>query len=258
MPRLGIAFLLCVGMAFALSPPIRAQMSDQLEREHFGSIAPGQYQAGDSVHFMLDRYRNDPSHAEFLLRFQGQPEVYVLYADYGSLGGSVLRYDSGAIAIQIAGWGGMTIYTDDDPDGLPATRTGDSNPPSPPSVSLSQMQGAADDEASHLGYVRNVHVSFTADWGALGSDSGLRAIAFDAMENAARGIDRFTANPAARAAFVQRVTTIHMQTNDRPLIRLTGKTLIVTFNPRDGYQGRASSRAISFALGKLFSIPMPN
>jgi len=31
--------------------------------------------------------------------------------------------------------------------------------------------------------------------------------------------------------------------------------LIVTFNPHTGYFGRASSHAISFALGKVFGIP---
>ena len=42
----------------------------------FGDIAPGTYQAGDNVRFSLDRYQN-----EFLMRFAGQPEVFVLYAD---------------------------------------------------------------------------------------------------------------------------------------------------------------------------------
>ena len=228
-------------------------MFDRIEQQHFGSIASGSYQAGDSLRFSIDRYRND-----FLMRFAGQPEVFVLYANFGSLGGRVLKYDSDAIAIQVAGWGGMTIYTDDQPQGLPAMRTGDSSGPSLPSVTLAQAQSAADDEAAHLSYARGVHVGFTADWNALSGDSGLRALAFDAMENAARGIDRFTANQAARAVFTQRVSAVHMQTSEKPIIQMSGKTLIVTFNPRQGYEGRASSRAIAFALGKLFSVPVPN
>jgi hypothetical protein len=121
------------------------------------------------------------------------------------------------------------------------------------------VQSAADDETAHLSYARGVHVNFTADWNALSGDSNLRALAFDAMENAARAIDRFTANQAARAVFTQRVSAANIQrTNDRPKIQLSGKTLIVTFNPRQGYMGRASSRAIAFALGKLFNVPMAN
>lgn len=253
MPKRGFALFLCAFLCSALAQQAGAEVFERIEQQHFGSIATGNYQAGDNLRFSIDRYRN-----EFLMRFAGQPEVFVLYADFGSLGGRVLRYDSGAIAIQVAGWGGMTVYTDDQPQGLPTARTGDSSAPSLPSVTLAQVQSAADDEAAHLSYARSVRVSFSADWNALSGDSNLRALAFDAMENAARAIDRFTANPAARAVFTQRVSAVHMQTSEKPIIQMSGKTLIVTFNPRQGYEGRASSRAIAFALGKLFSVPMSN
>jgi hypothetical protein len=253
MPNRGIALFLCAFVSCVLAMQAHAEVYDRIQQQHFGSITTGNYQAGDNLRFSIDRYRD-----EFLMRITGQQEVFVLYSDYGSLGGQVLRYDSGAIAIQVAGWGSMTIYTDDQPQGLPAVRTGDSFPPGPPSVSLSQMQSAADDEAAHLSYARGVHVSITADWNALSGDSGLRSLAFDGMENAARGIDRFTANPAARAVFTQRVSAVRMQTSEKPMIQMNGKTLIVTFDPRQGYMGRASSRAIAFALGKLFAVPFAN
>jgi Domain of unknown function (DUF4908) len=248
------AFALLFGAALmcALATQVRAQAYG-VQQERFGDIAPGTYQAGDNLRFNLDRYQN-----EFLLRFAGQPEVYVLYADFGSLGGRVLKYDSGSIAIQVAGWGGMTLYTDDRPEGLPTSRIGDSTPPSLPQISLQQFQSAADDEAAHLSYERNLHLSFSADWNAMSVDSVLRSLAFDTMENAARGIDRFTSNVAARAAFAQRVNAVRLDTSAKPYIKINGQTLIVSFNPHTGYFGRASSRAIAFALGKLFHIPFPN
>lgn len=261
MPKGGIAFF-CMALLFActvaFAPSERAQMNDRLQNEHFGSIAPGEYQAGDNVHFVLVRYDNAPYPNLFLLRFSGQPEVYVLYADYGTLGGQVLRYDSGAIAIQITGWGGLTLYTDEQPQGIAASRVGDAGLPGPAPVSMPQFQSASDDESAHLAYARGIHVGFAADMNALAADAQLRALAFDTMENAARGIDRFTANPAGHNAFAQRVTAVRFLTGDKPLIRLEGKLLTVTFNPQHGYQGRASSRAIAFALGKLFAVPIPN
>lgn len=230
-----------------------AEMNDRLTQQRFGAITAGDYQAGDALHFTLSRYGG-----EFLMHFAGESEVYVLYADYGSLGGRVLKYDSGAIAIQVAGWGGMTIYPDNQPDGLPVMRSGDDSPINLPQVSQTQIQNAADDEAAHLAYVRGLHVNFFVDWNALGGDVGTRSLAFDAMENASRGISRFTANPAARAVFAQKVATVRLQTSNKPLLQLAGKNLVVTFNPGQGYKGRASSRAIAFALGKLFAIPTPN
>lgn len=208
-------------------------------------VSPGTYQAGDR-RFSLDRYQN-----AYLMRFSGQPEIFVLYANYGSMGARVLQYDNGAIALQITGWGGMTVYTDDHPEGLPTARVGDSSPPTLPSVSMSQMQSAADDETQHLAYVRGLKISFFADPNTV-ADSAVRALAFDSMENAARGIDRFTANPAARNAFGQRINAVRMSVSDKPYIKISDRVLIVTFNPRTGFFGRASSRAISTALGKVF------
>jgi len=239
------AIALLFGVAFFCAAATQARAYGSA----FSDIAPGTYQAGDNVRFSLDRYQQ-----QFLLRFAGQPEVFVLYANFGSLGGRVLLYDSGAVALQVGSWGGMTLYTDDHPEGLPTSRVGDSAPPVLAQISLQQMQNAADDEAAHLSYVRGLHLSFVADQNAV-ADNGVRALAFDAMENAARGIDRFTANPNARGVFGQRVASVRMQTSEKPTIRITDKVLYVTFNPRTGYLGRASSRAIATALGKVFGIP---
>ena len=121
-------------------------------------------------------------------------------------------------------------------------------------ISMQQMQSAADDETAHLSYVRGLHIAFFADPNAI-NDNNVRALTFDAMENAARGIDRFTANPNARNQFGQRVASVRMSISDKPYIKISDKVLIVTFNPRTGYFGRASSRAIATALGKVFGIP---
>lgn len=247
--------ILMLHRAFAIlfGAMIACVAATQAQAQGYGAsrsafVNPGTYQAGDR-RFSLDRYEN-----AYLMRFSGQPEIFVLYANYGSMGGRVLQYDNGAIAIQTTGWGGMTVYTDDHPEGLPTARVGDSSAPSLPAISMAQMQNAADDETQHLSYVRGLKISFFADPNTV-ADSAVRALAFDSMENAARGIDRFTANPAARNAFGQRINAVRLSISDKPYIKITEHVLIVTFNPRTGFFGRASSRAISTALGKVFGIP---
>lgn len=240
------ALLFCALLACVSITQAGAGTFDRAPR--FSDINSGTYQAGDR-RFTLDRYQNT-----FLMRFAGQPEIFVLYADYGSMGARVMKYDSGVVAIQVAGWGGMTLYTDDHPEGLPTALVGESSTPVLPAISLQQFQTTADDETNHLGYVRGLKIGFSADPQAV-NDNALRALAFDTMENAARGIDRFTANPAARAAFGQRISAVRIAVADKPYIKIIDRTLIVTFNPKTGYFGRASSRAISFALGKVFGIP---
>jgi len=253
MPKSGILFafialLLCAGVAGA-----QDELGARLSMDRIADVQSGTYSAGDQIRFSLDRIAN-----HYLLRFEGDPEVYVLYADHGSLGGQVLNYDSGATALKVAGWGSLTLYTDAQLGGLPAERVGDSIVPAPTQISLAAMQNAADDEAEHLSYARRLRLSFVADWPALAADPGLRALAFDAMQNAARGIDRFAATAAARSAVLAKIDTVHILTSAKLTIDLKGKNLNVTFNPAQGFVGIASSRGIARALGRLLSVPTSN
>jgi hypothetical protein len=248
MPRRGILFafiamLACIGAG-------QAQDGMRLSLERLGDIQTGAYSISNGTTFSLDRY-ND----KYLMRFAGEPEIYVLYVDHGSLGGRVLKYDSGGTAMQISGWGAVTIYTDAQPGGLPAERTTNSTAPALPPLSLAQMQAAAGDESQHLAYARTLRIAFDADWPALTADAALRALAFDAMQNAARGIERFASNAAARAAVAAKMDSVYLTSGGRPTIALHGKTLMVTFVPAQGFAGRASSHGIARALGQLFGVP---
>lgn len=242
--RIAIAALLWV----SATTPLCAQdsLSERMTAQRLGEVEPGTYLAADTVRFSLAQDGDN-----FLLRFDGNPEVFVLYAAHASLGGRELKYDSGETALQVAGWGGMTLYTDAAPNGLPAVRTGDAVPPSPANVSLGDMQNAAGDEAEHLAYTRGLRLNFTADWGALASNGAMRAFAFDTLENAVRGLDRFSLAASGRQALASRVDTVMVASGNKPTLGINGKTLVVTFNPERGYIGRASSRAIARALEKV-------
>lgn len=253
MPRHVTLLALIATLAYTGAAVAQDDLSARMSLERIGDVRPGAYSAGDQFKFTLNRYLD-----RFLLRFANDPEIYVLYADHGSLGGRILRYDSGVTALQVSGWGAITLYTDAEPSGLPAERTGDSASPTVAQVSLAQVQTAADDEARHLAYVRHVHLKFGADWSALAGDPDMRAFAFDAMQNAARGIERFAARAAARTALAARADSVQIAAAGRPLLELRGRTLNVTFNPEQGFAGRASSRGIARGLGQLFSVPIVN
>jgi hypothetical protein len=251
MTRQGFAFAAHVAFGLAFAWPFVARAQDQepqLGIDRIATIESGAYTAGDTTAFSLVG-----AGGGYLFWLDGSPEVFVLTVGHGSLGGRILQYDSGETALKVAGWGGMTLYTDAAPQGLPAMRTGDAL--APPSVSLPDLQHAAGDAAEHLSTVRRIKVRFTADWNALSGNSVLRACAFDAMGNAARGIERFAAGSAARDAFAERVSTVAIRPGSRPGLGLTGQTLVVTFNSGQGFSGRASSRAVAHALGNLLARP---
>jgi hypothetical protein len=250
--KIAIAFCACLATGFPVQGFAQTEMSARLSSDRLGGIQTGYYLAGDNLPFTLEPYGD-----KYLLRFPGQPEVFVLYVDHGMMGGRVLKYDAGGVAIRVSAWGGMTLYTDSAPQGLPTvkndapTRAQRVGPLALPTPSLADLQKAANDEAAHLAYSRKLKLSVSADWNAFADNETLRGQFFDAMENAVRGIDRFTADARARDRFVEKVDSIRMAVSRVPTLALRGKTLVVTFVPDTGYAGRASSRAISQALGTI-------
>ena len=242
------AFMICISATWA-----QDELGARMSQERIGDVRTGTYSAGDQLKFTLNHYLD-----RYLLHFIGDTEVYVLSADHGSLGGRVLKYDSGATALVVSGWSAITLYTDTQPSGLPAERTGDAVLPSVVPISFTDMQRAAADESTHLAYVRGVHLFFIAEWPALAGNAAMRAFAFDAMQNAERGIDRFAKTAPARAALAARVDTVQLLAGGRPLVTLRGKILNITFNPAQGYSGRESSRAIANALGEILAVPTVN
>ncbi|MGH6889728.1 MAG: DUF4908 domain-containing protein [Rhizomicrobium sp.] len=222
----------------------------RLSSDRLGHIEPGRYLAGDRIGFVLDADGPD-----YLLRFDSSPEVFVLHTDSAALGGHVLQYDSGETAVHVSGWGGITLYTDSDPRGLPAMRTGDSARPAPAPVTVSDLQNAAQQDAQHWAYAQRLNLAVSADWNALAQDAAACTVAMEAMDNVARGLERFEASAPAHGKLLRRVRQISLEMAGRPAVALDGKKLIVTFDPNRGYKGRASSRAIAHALRAILSAP---
>jgi hypothetical protein len=245
-------------LLFAATPSAWAQayapsgysMAARLSAERVGDVRPGIYSTGDgSIVFTLEPY-ND----KYLLSFQNSPEVFVLSVEHGSLGARVLKYDTGTTAIRVSVWGGMTLYTSTAPGGIPATRQGDAPPPVQLAVSQPDLQTAMQDETSHLTYVQNVDLHFSADPSVLAADPETRGWAFGALVNAATGIERYLASlPTARQIFTKRINSVKLAEGGKPTITLAGQTLLVSFVPGEGHEGHASSLAIQEELSKLLA-----
>lgn len=241
-------------LASAMPAPAqdRDPMAARLSAERLAGIDPGDYVAGDSLNFSLQPYGD-----KYLLRFSGTPESYVLSVERVLLGGRVLQYDTGATAIRVSVWGGMTLYTAGAPDGLPATRVGDiATPPRAP-VSRADLAGALSDEEGHLAYTRKLNLRFAVQPGVLSGGDDIRNVAFDALISAAAGIERLLDNPGGLSAVQKSFDTVKLVESDHPGVTLAGKTLEVGFAPLAGAAGKASSREVAYTLGKMLSVSEP-
>jgi hypothetical protein len=235
--------------ACATGAAAQETMSEKLSAGHLGGIEPGSYVAADSIHFTIEPFGD-----KYLFRVGNEPEVFVLHMDHAALGSRVLKYDTGGTALQVSGWGGLTLYPDGDPTGLPAVREGDSEPPSLLNVSLPEMQAAAQDEGQHLAYARQLNIVFSADWQRLNEDANARALAFDSLQNVARGLDHFSSRDDARNALLKRVDSVKIAIAKKTGVELNGKTLVVAIDPDRGYAGRSSSHAIARALSQILNV----
>lgn len=244
------AFVFLMGLSCAQAGEGVTTVETRLSSDRLGHIEPGHYMAGDRIGFELDA-----DGSEYLLRFDNSPEVFVLHTNSAALGARVLQYDSGETALQVSGWGGITLYTDSSPGGLPAIRNGDSATSSPPAVSIADLQNTALQDAQHWAYAQRLNIAFSADWNTLAQSPAACRVALEAMDNVALGLERFEASAPAHRKFLGEIRQISLEMAGRPAVALNGTKLIVTFDPNRSYQGRASSRAIAHALRAIFAAP---
>jgi hypothetical protein len=238
--------------AEAQTPPAPGGIAARLSAERVGPVEPGLYSAGDDGSFVLEPYERD----KYLLRFSGTPENFVLTVDRASLGARILKYDTGTTALRVSVWGGLTLYTKDNPGGVPVTRQGDAPPLGPTSVSEPELETAIGDETGHIAYIQNIDLKFSADPAVMSADPETRGRAFDSLVNVALAIERFiSASPAARQTLSHRINSVKIAEGGKPTVTLSGQTLLVSFVPGEGHEGRASSLAIEQELDKLLAMP---
>ncbi len=246
-------------LLFAFAAPAAAQsnavsarsngpVADRLSAEKLSDVEAGIYSAGENLNFILAPYGD-----KYLLRFPGNPESYVLSVQRVILGGRILRYDTGAIALRVSVWGGMTMYTAEAPGGVPATKIGEETAPPQPLVSHNDLAAAMVDEGNHLAYTSKLRLRFIVDPAILNSSDEDRRLAFDALVSAEAGMERLLASPAGRKALA-RFTTVRLVRGDKASITTAGKTVMVSFAPAQGVEGRASSREVAMELGKLLQV----
>ncbi len=226
-------------------------MSARLSAEKVGDAEPGLYNTIDGQSFNLSTYGD-----KFLLQSPDSPEIFVLTVEPVALGTKLLKYDTGATALRVSVWGGLTLYTAEAPNGVPATRQADPPATPHPAVSQPDLEAAFNDEASHFSYANNMNLHFAAD-ADIAADPDSRAMAFDTLANTALGLERFAAAPPARQALTHHIDTVRLEAGPKPGVSLQGRTLLVSFSPQEGLSGCASSHAVAHQLGKLLSVSTP-
>lgn len=205
--------------------------------------ADGAYLAGDTLRFSLDRYRDYER-----LRFSGNDEIYYLTIEPAAMGGRVLKYDSGDVALQVAGWGGVTIYTHDAPGGVPAERLGDVARAPEPIISPDAKTFAAR-SSDEISMRTSLTIGFKANWQGLDQSDVMRALATDAIRNATRAIERIASSHKTGQTLLAQFGVVRITPAPEPGVVVADKLLTVSISEVHGLAGRPSSLAIAKVIG---------
>ena len=207
----------------------------------------GIYATGDDPSFMIDH-----AQGQTRLRFVGSDEIFYLSSERSTLGGRVLKYDTGEKALAVSGWGGVTLYSQSAPSGTPAERVGEAVPIDPAPVLSHQTKYFAAGLSQRLADRESLAIGFATRWDLLSHEDMARALATDAMRNATYAIEQLAKSRARRSALAAKLRVVRIVAGNAKSAMLQDDVLVVTFSPAGGPSARPSSLAILQALSSKF------
>jgi hypothetical protein len=202
----------------------------------------GTYIANDKVGFTVDHQGG-----QVRMRFVDNDEVFYLTSEAAPMGGRVLKYDTGTVALQVTGWGGLTLYTTAAKGGLPAEFVDVAMSVDPPPVAAKDMKSFAAKMAQDLSAGSDFAIGFAADWDRIAQSDLLRGLMCDAMRNATYALQEI-AKSKKRTVVADRLDVVRVLQGAKPGVSLQKGILAITIAPQQGAGARPSSLAIMRAL----------
>ena len=248
----GVAALVLLAVLLAPPPPeLHAQTASASSAGRAIELSPERatQDVDDGFYFVNDDFKFTIAHKYgiTLMRFAGDEEVFVLNVERGPVGSRVLKYDTGDVALQVTGYGAVTLYTNTAPGGLPAERVGPGEAMAFPFPTMSMLRAQAQKIANRVEQVNHLLLIFDADWARV-DDNAARYLTLDAMRITARTLATLSATQAGLTRLQRRVQTVRVMRGDRPGIAIRSQVLYVTIAPVYGLRGRMSSLAMTRAL----------
>jgi hypothetical protein len=200
----------------------------------------GRYEIDLGGAFVLDRSTPRP-----LLKFDDNPEIWVLQGAPGPRGDMIYRNDLGEPMIRATRIGGMTVFTDKRPGGSAAALFGVSPPLRLPTLSPAGLFARLLQASVRASRAAQHQVEFDTSDDASPSTA---AEIGDAATVASEAMVDMANRPAARR-ILARIANVVIAQGPMPAAALKGAELTITIDPAKGVFGRPSSRRIERAAG---------
>jgi hypothetical protein len=243
------ALLLIGGRAHA-APPLN--LRDLLFGRHANESSPtgglppvARFESDNGAAFILDRTRG----ARALLQFDGDPEIWALTATPGPHGDVIYRNDLGRPMLRSTRLGGVTLFTQGRPSGMPAAFVGEATGPRVPPVlgpdALFQLEVHAALRATHAAQ-HSVGFDTPDDFVTPASE----VVFAEAFIITAQAFVRVAQTTKPGQSEISRINVVRFVTGPEPNAAVTGPIMRITVAPDLGVAGRPSSGRLIAILSR--------
>lgn len=238
-----------VSSAVCLASPAQALEPGALRESLFGpkpmaadprtGQAVARYVSQDGDVFVLDRSQPRP-----LLKFDDNPEVWVLRPQLAPRGDVLYMNDLGEPVLRATRLGGLTLFTDDRPGGSAAALAGAGQTLKLPAMGPQQLLERLAQASARATRAARRLIPFEAD-----ASPGSSALTADAAMVAAEAIIRITKRPNSKT-LLRKISRVRLVEGRKAQAQITRGVVQITVAPADGIAGRPSSeRIIAAASG---------
>lgn len=208
------------------------------DRRPMPAVARFRLDGGDG--FVLER-----GSGAALLKFEDSSEVWALTATAGPRGDTIFKNDVGDPVLRMTRLGGMTLFTDDQPEGMPAAIAGVASTVRPATSigpdallrTLAQSSVRASRAAQHLIIFDAPKVKENNDW-----------LFADAASIASEAFVRLCSQLPDGRALASRFARVVFLTGGAAEAETQGSVVQITIAPSKGVAGRPSSERIFLVL----------
>jgi hypothetical protein len=202
------------------------------------------YVAGEGGRsFIFDRLAVAP---DALLKFDDEPEVWVLEPSPAPGGGKIYRNDAGERVLRVSSLGGLTLYTPRATEGVAVSILGDADELLPPPVTPPDaMLLRAVQAAARAGRASQHQITFSTSQ----MPPQWTPIFAEAFNIAADAIVKLSRQKQAKA-ILAKLDTVQFMAGSRADVSVNGAVMTITLAPSKGFAGRPSSNRIMKACLK--------
>lgn len=195
-----------------------------------------------------DRFIFDRSGRTALLQFDRGLEIWVLRPTPGPRGDIIYKNDLDQPVVRITRLGGFTLFTTENPEGVPAAVVGSAKPFRPPVLTPAQVLQILTRSSERASRAARRVIPFEAGVRGQEVTPNTAYLVADAAGITAEGIARLSLSARGRAALT-RVAKVKILYGPRPTARLREGVLEIIIAPRLGMSGRPSSGVIMRTVG---------